>query len=81
MQPTTIPAFTKILFVLNLKQQPEAERALRAGWHGLPDLHQPLSPRAHAPRCGERGGGDGETQRAIAVIASFEPAYLALASI
>ena len=55
------PYFTKGLLLLNLKRQPEAEQAIRAGLARAPESAVgPLSPGAHPSRCGERGRGGGE---------------------
>jgi tetratricopeptide (TPR) repeat protein len=76
------PYFTKGLLLLNLKRQSEAEQAIRAGLVRVPESavgHYHLGRMLL-----EAGKGEEATvslERAIAVNASFEPAYLALASI
>jgi tetratricopeptide (TPR) repeat protein len=76
------PYFTKGLLLLNLKRQPEAEEAIRAGLARAPDS---AVGYYHLGRILlEAGKGEeaaASLERAIAVNASFEPAYLALASI
>jgi tetratricopeptide (TPR) repeat protein len=76
------PYFTKGLLLLNLKRKPEAEQAIRAGLELAP---QSAVGHYHLGRLLlDAGKGEEATaslERAIAVNASFEPAYLALASI
>jgi len=76
------PYFTKGLLLLNLKRQPEAEQAIRAGLARAP---QSAVGHYHLGRILLDAGKGEEAaeslERAIAVNASFEPAYLALASI
>src|SRR5437868_9385087 len=76
------PYFTKGLFLLNLKRQPEAEEAIRAG---LARASDSAVGYYHLGRILlEAGKGEeaaASLERVIAVNASFEPAYLALASI
>jgi tetratricopeptide (TPR) repeat protein len=76
------PYFTKGLLLLNLKRQPEAEQSIRAGLARAPES---AVGHYHLGRLLlEDGKGEEATaslERAIAVNASFEPAYLALASI
>lgn len=76
------PYFTKGLLLLNLKRQPEAEQAIRAGLAHVPDS---AVGHYHLGRMLLEGGKADEAaaslERAIAVNVSFEPAYLALASI
>jgi tetratricopeptide (TPR) repeat protein len=75
------PYFTKGLLLLNLKRQPEAEQAIRDGLARAPES---AVGHYHLGRILlEEGKGDeaaASLERAIAVNASFEPAYLALAS-
>ena len=76
------PYFTKGLLLLNLKRQPEAEQAIRAGLARSPESavgHYHLGRMLLDAGKGEEAAASFE--RAIAVNASFEPAYLALASI
>jgi tetratricopeptide (TPR) repeat protein len=76
------PYFTKGLLLRNLKRQPEAEQAIRAGLVRAP---QSAVGHYHLGRLLLDGGKGEEAaaslEQAIAVNASFEPAYLALASI
>jgi tetratricopeptide (TPR) repeat protein len=76
------PYFTKGLLLLNLKRQPEAEQAIRAGLARAPES---AVGHYHLGRilldAGKWEEAAGSLERAIAVNASFEPAYLALASI
>jgi len=76
------PYFTKGLLLLNLKRQPEAEQAVRAGLERAP---QSAVGHYHLGRilldAGKGEEAAASLERAIAVNASFEPAYLALASI
>jgi tetratricopeptide (TPR) repeat protein len=76
------PYFTKGLLLLNLKRQPEAEQAIRAGLERAPQSaigHYHLGRMLLEAGKGEEAAAS--LERAIAVNASFEPAYLALASI
>ncbi len=76
------PYFTKGLLLLNLKRQPEAEQAIRAGLERAPQSavgHYHLGRMLLDAGKGEEAAAS--LERAIAVNASFEPAYLALASI
>jgi len=76
------PYFTKGLLLLNLKRQPEAEQAIRAGLVRAPQSavgHYHLGRLLLDAGKGEEAAAS--LERAIAVNASFEPAYLALASI
>ena len=76
------PYFTKGLLLLNLKRQPEAEQAIRAGLERAPQSavgHYHLGRLLLDAGKGEEAAAS--LERAIAVNASFEPAYLALASI
>jgi tetratricopeptide (TPR) repeat protein len=76
------PYFTKGLLLLNLKRQPEAEQAIRAGLALAPQSavgHYHLGRMLLDAGKGEEAAAS--LERAIAVNASFEPAYLALASI
>jgi tetratricopeptide (TPR) repeat protein len=76
------PYFTKGLLLLNLKRQPEAEQAIRAGLARAPQSavgHYHLGRMLLDAGKGEEAAAS--LERAIAVNASFEPAYLALASI
>lgn len=76
------PHFTKGLLLLNLKRQPEAEQAIRAGLVKAPDS---AVGQYHLGRMLLDAGKGEEAavslERAIAANASFEPAYLALASL
>jgi len=76
------PYFTKGLLLLNLKRQPEAEQAVRAGLTRAPES---AVGHYHLGRIlldeGKKEEAAASLERAIAVNASFEPAYLALASI
>ncbi len=76
------PYFTKGLLLLNLKRQPEAEQAIRAGLARAPES---AVGHYHLGRilldAGKKEEAAASLERAIAVNASFEPAYLALASI
>lgn len=76
------PYFTKGLLLLNLKRQPEAEQAVRAGLALVPES---AVGHYHLGRMLLDAGKGAEAavslERAITVNASFEPAYLALASI
>ncbi len=76
------PYFTKGLLLLNLKRQPEAEQAIRAGLARAPES---AVGHYHLARmlldAGKAEEAAASLERAIAVNASFEPAYLALASI
>jgi tetratricopeptide (TPR) repeat protein len=83
LDPTAAdPYFTKGLLLLNLKRQPEAEQAIRSGLALAPES---AVGHYHLGRILlDAGKGDeaaASLERAIAVNASFEPAYLALASI
>jgi tetratricopeptide (TPR) repeat protein len=76
------PYFTKGLLLLNLKRQPEAEQAVRAGLARAPESavgHYHLGRILLDEGKGEEAAAS--LERAIAVNASFEPAYLALASV
>ena len=76
------PYFTKGLLLLNLKRQPEAEQAIRAGLARAPESavgHYHLGRLLLDAGKGEEAAAS--LERAIAVNPSFEPAYLALASI
>ena len=76
------PHFTKGLLLLNLKRQPEAEQAIRAGLARAPESavgHYHLGRILLDAGKGEEAAAS--LERAITVNASFEPAYLALASI
>ena len=76
------PYFTKGLLLLNLKRQPEAEQTIRAGLARAPESavgHYHLGRILLDAGKGEEAAAS--LERAIAVNASFEPAYLALASI
>ncbi len=76
------PYFTKGLLLLNLKRQPEAEQTIRAGLARAPESavgHYHLGRILFDAGKGEEAVAS--LERAIAVNASFEPAYLALASI
>jgi tetratricopeptide (TPR) repeat protein len=76
------PYFTKGLLLLNLKRQPEAEQAIRAGLARAPESavgHYHLGRMLLEAGRGEEAAASFE--RAIAINASFEPAYIALASI
>ena len=83
LDPTSSdPYFTKGLLLLNLKRQPEAEQAIRAGLARAPESavgHYHLGRILLDAGKGEEAAAS--LERAIAVNASFEPAYLALASI
>jgi tetratricopeptide (TPR) repeat protein len=76
------PYFTKGLLLLNLKRQPEAEQAVRAGLVRAPES---AVGHYHLGRilldAGKKEEAAASLERAIAVNASFEPAYRALASI
>jgi tetratricopeptide (TPR) repeat protein len=76
------PYFAKGLLLLNLKRQPEAEQAIRAGLVRAPES---AVGHYHLGRvlldAGKKEEAGASLERAIAVNASFEPAYLALASI
>ena len=76
------PYFTKGLLLLNLKRQPEAEQAIRAGLTRAP---QSAVGHYHLGRIlldmGKWEEAAASLDRAIAVNASFESAYIALASI
>jgi tetratricopeptide (TPR) repeat protein len=76
------PYFTKGLLLLNMKRLPEAEQAIRAGLERAPDS---AVGHYHLGRMLLEAGKPEEAiaslERAIAVNASFEPAYVALASI
>lgn len=76
------PYFTKGLLLLNLKRQFEAEQAIRAGLARTPES---AVGYYHLGRilldAGKGEEAAASLERAIAVNASFEPAYLALASI
>jgi len=76
------PYFTKGLLLLNLKRLPEAEQAVRAGLARVPES---AVGHYHLGRILLEAGKVDEAvaslERAIAANASFEPAYLALASI
>ena len=76
------PYFTKGLLLLNLKRKLEAEQAIRAGLARAPQSavgHYHLGRILLDTGKGEEAAASFE--QAIAVNASFEPAYLALASI
>jgi len=76
------PYFTKGLLLLNLKRQPEAEQAIRAGLARAPESavgYYHLGRMLLDAGKGEEAAASFE--RAIAANTSFEPAYLALASI
>ena len=76
------PHFTKGLLLLNLKRQSEAEQAIRAGLARAPESavgHYHLGRILLDAGKGEEAAAS--LEQAIAVNASFEPAYLALASI
>ena len=76
------PYFTKGLLLLNLKRQQEAEQAVRDGLVRAPESavgHYYLGRILLDGGKGEEAAAS--LERAIAVNASFEPAYLALASI
>jgi tetratricopeptide (TPR) repeat protein len=76
------PHFTKGLLLLNLKRQLEAEQAIRAGLARAPESavgHYHLGRMLLEAGKGEEALAS--LERAIVVNASFEPAYLALASI
>ncbi|TMQ24930.1 MAG: tetratricopeptide repeat protein, partial [Nitrospirae bacterium] len=76
------PYFTKGLLLLNLKRQPEAEQAIRSGLALAPESavgHYHLGRMLLDAGKGDEAAAS--LERAIAVNASFEPAYLALASI
>ena len=74
--------YAKGLLLLNLKRLPEAEQAIRAGL-----ARNPESPvgQYHLGRVlleeGKLGEATASFERAIAINQSFEPAYLALASL
>jgi tetratricopeptide (TPR) repeat protein len=74
--------FSKGLLLLNLKRQAEAEEAMRAGLARSPEV---AIGHYHMGRVLLESGKAEEAmasfERAISVNASFEPAYLALASI
>ena len=76
------PYFTKGLLLLNLKRQPEAEQAVRDGLARAPES---AAGYYHLGRIlldsGKGEEAAASLERAIAVNASFEPAYLALASV
>ena len=76
------PYFAKGLLLLNLKRQPEAEQAIRAGLVRAPES---AVGHYHLGRvlldAGKKEEAAASLERAIAVNAAFEPAYLALASI
>jgi tetratricopeptide (TPR) repeat protein len=76
------PYFTKGLLLLNMKRLPEAEQAIRAGLERAPDS---AVGHYHLGRllleAGKPEEATASLERAIAVNASFEPAYVALASI
>jgi tetratricopeptide (TPR) repeat protein len=76
------PYFAKGLLLLNLKRQPEAEQTIRAGLAKAPES---AVGYYHLGRmlldAGKSEEAAASLERAIAVNASFEPAYLALASI
>jgi tetratricopeptide (TPR) repeat protein len=81
--PTATEAyFAKGLLLLNLKRVPEAEQAIRAGL-----ARNPESPVGHYHlgrillEAGKPGEATASFERAIAINQSFEPAYLALASL
>ena len=76
------PYFTKGLLLLNLKRRPEAEEAIRAGLARAPESavgYYHLGRILFDAGKGEEAAAS--LERAIAVNASFEPAYLALASV
>ena len=76
------PYFTKGLLLLNLKRQTEAEQAIRAGLARAPESavgYYHLGRILFDAGKGEEAAAS--LERAIAVNASFEPAYLALASV
>lgn len=74
--------FSKGLLLLNLKRPEEAEKAMRAGVEHSPDF---AVGHYHLGRVLQESGKIPEAkasfERAIAVNSSFEPAYLALASL
>jgi tetratricopeptide (TPR) repeat protein len=81
--PTATEAyFSKGLLLLNLKRVPEAEQAIRAGLAKNPE--SPVG-QYHLGRilleAGKPGDATASFERAIAINQSFEPAYLALASL
>jgi tetratricopeptide (TPR) repeat protein len=76
------PYFTKGLLLLNLKRRPEAEVSIRAGLARAPESavgYYHLGRILFDAGKGEEAAAS--LERAIAVNASFEPAYLALASV
>ncbi|THJ08983.1 MAG: tetratricopeptide repeat protein [Nitrospira sp. CG24C] len=76
------PYFTQGLLLLSLKRQPDAERAIRAGLVRAPQSavgHYHLGRMLLDTGKGEEAAAS--LEQAIAVNASFEPAYHALASI
>jgi len=76
------PYFTKGLLLMNLKRHSEAEQAIRAGLTLAPQSavgHYHLGRMLLDAGKGEEAAAS--LERAIAANASFEPAYLALASI
>ncbi|HSF67537.1 MAG TPA: tetratricopeptide repeat protein [Nitrospiraceae bacterium] len=76
------PYFTKGLLLMNMKRQPEAELAIRSGLERAPESsvgHYHLGRMLLDAGKGEEAVASFE--RAIAANASFEPAYLALASV
>ncbi len=76
------PYFTKGLLFMNMKRQPEAEQAIRSGLARAPESsvgHYHLGRMLLDAGKGEEAAASFE--RAIAANASFEPAYLALASV
>ena len=82
IEPTASdPYFTKGLLLLNLKRQQEAEHAIRAGLAQAPES---AVGHYHLGRLlldtGKTEEATASFDRAIAVNAGFEPAYLALAS-
>ena len=76
------PYFTKGLLLLSLKRQPEAEQAIRAGLARAPESAVGYYHLGRILLDAEKGAeAAASLERAIAVNASFEPAYLALASV
>jgi tetratricopeptide (TPR) repeat protein len=76
------PYFTKGLLLLSLKRQPEAEQAIRAGLARAPESAVGYYHLGRILLDAEKGEeAAASLERAITVNASFEPAYLALASV
>ena len=76
------PYFAKGLLLLSLKRQPEAEQAIRAGLARAPESAVGYYHLGRILLDAEKGEeAAASLERAIAVNASFEPAYLALASV